>query len=122
MKNSQTFSPQLYARIGGILYLLIIITGLFGEMFVRDKLVVSGDATTTASNILASPLLWRLGIAGDLFEHVCDVGLVVIFYVLLKPVNKNLALTAVLLNLVQTSVLVANSFNLLKPLFYLSGA
>ena len=35
-------SPQLYARIGGVLYLIIIVVGLFGEAFVRDRLIVSG--------------------------------------------------------------------------------
>jgi len=44
-------SPQLYARIGGALYLVIIVLGLFGEVFVRDRVMVSGDATATATNI-----------------------------------------------------------------------
>ena len=115
-------SPQVYARIGGVLYLIIIIAGLFGEILVRDKLIVSGDATATANNIIASQLLWRMGIAGDLIMHVCDVGLVLIFYVLLRPVSKNLALLAVLLNLVQTAVLVAYKLNLLSALFLLGSA
>ena len=50
-------SPQVYARVGGVLYLIIIIAGLFGEAFVRDRLIVSGDATATANNIVASQLL-----------------------------------------------------------------
>lgn len=45
-------SPQLYARIGGALYLIIIAIGLFGEAFVRDRIIVSGDATATAKNIM----------------------------------------------------------------------
>src|SRR5438128_7762904 len=115
-------SPQVYARIGGVLYLIIIVAGLFGEAFVRDKLIVSGDATATANNIMASQLLWRSGIAGDLIMHVCDVPLVLIFYVLLRPVNKNLALLALLFNLIQTAVLVANELNLLAALFPLGSA
>jgi hypothetical protein len=47
-------SPQRYARIGGGLYLAIIVLGAFAEGFVTNKLVVSGDAATTAANILAS--------------------------------------------------------------------
>jgi len=38
-------SPQVYARIGGVLYLIIIVIGFCSEFFVRDKLVVSGDVT-----------------------------------------------------------------------------
>ncbi len=115
-------SPQVYARIGGVLYLIIIIAGALGEIFIRGKLVVSGDALSTASHIMASPSLWRIGIAGDLLMHVCDVPLMLIFYVLLRPVNKHLALLAVLFNLIQTAVLVANKLNLLMPTFLLGNA
>src|SRR6266487_4277459 len=83
-------SIKTTARFGGILYLIIIVAGIFGELFVRNKLIVSGDATATANNIMSSQLLWRIGIAGDLIMHVCDVPLALIFYILLKPVNKNL--------------------------------
>lgn len=68
-----TNSVKTTARIGGVLYLVIIVAGLFGETFVRNKLMVPGDATATANNIMASPMLWRAGIAGDLIMHVCDI-------------------------------------------------
>src|SRR6202040_1776845 len=56
-------SPQVYARIGGVLYLIIIVIGFCSEFFVRDKLVVSGDVAATANNIMASESLWRITIA-----------------------------------------------------------
>lgn len=115
-------SPQVYARIGGLLYLIIIVAGITGELFVRGSIVVSGDAAATAYNVRASPWLWRAGIAGDLVMHICDVGVMLVFYVLLRPVSRNLALLAVLFNLVQTAVLVANKTNLLLPLFLLGDA
>jgi hypothetical protein len=111
-----------YARIGGVIYLVIIMAGIFGEVLVRNKLVVSGDAVATANNIVSSPLLWRLGIGADLIMQLCDIPLIMIFYVLLKPVNKNLALLNLLFNVIQTAVLVANKLNLLIPLFLLGGA
>jgi hypothetical protein len=43
-------SPQVYARIGGWLYLIIIVVAIFAELFVRDRLIVSGDATATATS------------------------------------------------------------------------
>jgi len=115
-------SPQAYARAGGVLYLIIIVAGIFGEMFVRSKLIVSGDAGATANNIMGSEMLWRIGIAGDLIMHVCDVPLTMIFYVLLRPVNRNLALLAAFFTLVQTSVVVANKMTLLTSLFLLGNA
>ena len=121
MENKIT-SIKKIARIGGVLYLIIIILGILGEIFVRGKLIVSGDVTATANNIMASPLLWRLGIAGDLFMHVCDVGFIVVFYIILKPVNKNLVLLAVLFTLIQSAVLVAYKIKLCEALFLLGDA
>lgn len=115
-------SIKTTARIGGLLYLVIIFAGIFTEIFVRDKLIVAGNPTATASNIIASQLLWRTGIACDLIMHICDVPLMLIFYILLKPVNKNLALLAVLFNLIQTAVLVAYKLNLFQTLFLLGDA
>ena len=115
-------SPGAYARIGGIAYLIIIVAGLLGEMFVRNAMIVSGDPAATAGNIIASPLLWRLGIAGDLIMHVCDAIVMLVLYVLLRTVNRNLALLALIFNLIQTAVLVANKMNLLMPLFLLGDA
>lgn len=115
-------SPQVYARIGGALYLLIIIIGFCTTFFVREKLVVSGDITATANNLMASQSLWRVGIAADLIMHVSDIPLMLVIYVLLRPVSKNLALLAVLFNLIQTAVLTANKFNLFSALFPLGSA
>lgn len=56
---------MIYARTAGGLYLIIIVCGIFGEAFVRSSLVVPGDASATAGNILASPSLFRLGFVAD---------------------------------------------------------
>jgi Domain of unknown function (DUF4386) len=122
MSASVARSPQLYARIAGFLYLAIILLGLFGEVLVRGTLVVPGDAGATANGISASPLLWRAGLVGDLLMHVCDVPVIVIFYLLLRPVSESLALFGTFINLVQTAVLAANKLNLLVPLFLLEDA
>ena len=71
-------SPRTLARIGGALYVFIIVAGIFGELFVRDALIVSGNAAATAANVAAHEGLWRLGIAGDLLMHVADLPLLVI--------------------------------------------
>lgn len=115
-------SPRAYARIAGILYLIIIIAGALGQIFIRGKLIVAGDAVATAGNLMASQSLWRVGIAGDLLMHVFDIPLMLALYLLLKPVNKHLAASAILFNLIQTAVLVVNKLNLLAPLFLLGNA
>ena len=72
-----------------------------------------------AERIAASPLRWRGSLVGDLLMRVLDVPVIVVFYVLLRPVSEGLARTATLLNLVQTAVLVADRGQLLTPLLIL---
>lgn len=115
-------SPQSHARIGGVLYLIIIAAGLFGELFVRGKLVVPGDATATLNNIKSFELLWRLGIAVNLFHLACSVALALIFYILLRPVSRDLALLAVLFNLVAITLEAASKLFLLPALFISGNA
>ncbi len=57
MKYKATeISPQVYARIGGLGYLIIIVAGVMGEIFIRSKLIVPGNALTTSNNIVAFPI------------------------------------------------------------------
>ncbi len=116
------FSPQPYARAAGLAYLIIIIVGFIGQMFIRNTLIISGDPAGTAHNIGMHPLLWRMGIAGDLIMHICDAVVAIVLYLLLKPVNRNIALMALFLGLVQTAVLVANKMNLVMPMLLLSNS
>ncbi len=87
-------SPQHYARLCGILYLYIIVAGMFAELFVRSRLIVSTDAAVTASNIMANESMFRLGFSGELLHIVFDVVVAVILYALLKPIDRNIALLA----------------------------
>jgi hypothetical protein len=115
-------SPQLYARIAGVLYLINIGCGIFGEVFVRGHLIVPGNAVATAHNIMASEFLFRCSVVGDLIMHITDVPITLIFYVLLKPVSKNLALLAAMFSMLQTAVLCANKLNLVTVLLLLGGS
>ena len=115
-------APLRHVRLGGLLYLAIILLGLFGELGVRGALTVPGDAAATARAIAAAPGLWRAGIAADLLMHVLDLPVILVLYWMLKPVGKGLAQLATAFNLVQTAVLAANKLHLLLPLFLLGDA
>src|SRR5713101_8510205 len=97
-------SGQMYARIAGVLFLLSLVAGGFGEFYVPSKLIVSADATATAKNINAFGTLFRLGFAAYLVEAICDIALTLILYVLLRPVRKDLALLAAFFRLVSTAI------------------
>ena len=95
---------QTYARIAGVLFLITLIAGGFGEGYVPSKFFVSSDAAATVANIKASEFTFRLGFAGFLIESLCDTALALIFYVLLKPVNRNVSLLAAFFGLISTAV------------------
>ena len=97
--------PVRYARIGGALYLVIIAAGIVGPLLTSQS-IVPDDVDATARNIAASAELWRLGIAVAVVAHLCDVPVMLILFVLLSPVNKNVALLALLFNIVATVTLV----------------
>jgi hypothetical protein len=56
---------QSWARMAGVLGLLSVVAGGFGEAYVPAALVVPQDASATASNILAREWLLRFGGYGD---------------------------------------------------------
>lgn len=114
-------SPLIYARVAGFLYLIIIVSGIFSEVFIRSSLIVKGDATATATNILASEWLFRISFAADSIMLLSDVAIAVLFYVLLKPVSKTLALTAAAFRLTQAAILGFNLLNYYAALLLLSG-
>jgi len=115
-------SPQVLSRIGGVLYLIVIVLGLFGEAFVRGRIIVSGDATATAANIRSLESLWRFGIAGEFLLLICATALTLILFALLRPVHRDLALLAVFFNLVSIAVETVAALNLVAALFPLGNA
>jgi hypothetical protein len=110
------------AKIIGIIYPIQMAPGIFGEIFVRNRLVVRGDATRTAGNIMASEQLFRLSIAGDLVTYILVMVLTWALYVLLCPVNRNLALLGAFFRLSELAVLCVATVNSLVVLRLLSGA
>lgn len=110
------------ARLGGVLYAIIIAGGLFGEAFIRGGLIVWGDAAKTAANIRSAEALWRFGIALEFFMLVCTVCLGLILLVLLRPVSRELAWLAIFFNLVTVAVEAANEQRLLEALFAATGS
>jgi len=100
-------SQRKAAKVAGILYLFTIVTANLTEFYVRRQLMVHGDALQTSRNIAAHGQLFRLGIASDLLMFAGHIALAVALYVILKPVNRNLALVAMFWWLVECSVAAA---------------
>ena len=113
-------SVQRYARIAGVLFLLTMVAGGFGELIV-PRLIVSADPGATARNIVASDSLFRLAFASYLVEALCDVALAWLLYVLLRPVQQNLSLLAAFFGLVSTAVYAVAELFYFGALLILNG-
>jgi hypothetical protein len=120
-KHTTTSSMNLLARISGILYLIIIVGGIYAG-FARMELLVAGDAAATAANIVASEGLLRSAILGDLAMIISDVAIGVVFYMLFKAVNPTLSLLSAFFRLAQASALGLNLLVLFLALQFANGA
>lgn len=83
------------ARIAGYLYLLVVLAAPLRLMYIPQKLFVSGRADVTANNIASHELLFRFGIACDLFTGVAGLLLLLALYRLLKRVDRSWAMLMV---------------------------
>jgi hypothetical protein len=118
---NNTSSMRQIARIAGVLYLIIIVAGMFAGGFARPSLLVAGDAAATAENIIASEGLFRASIVADLAMIMADVAIAIAFYYLLKPVNQGLSLLSAVFRLAQAATLGINLLMLFFVLQLLGG-
>lgn len=109
------------ARVAGLLYLTLVPLGFF-TMYVSSHLVVPGDAAATASHILASESLFRLGIVSAFLVQIVNIFVVLALYKLLKPVNNSMAWLMVIFILLGVPIAMLNELNQFAVLRLLHGA
>ena len=110
-------SARAYSRAVAIFLLLSMAGGWFGEMYV-PSLFMTGDSATTAAQLRANDGLFRLGFAAYLVEAFSDIVLAWLFYVLLKPVHRELALLSAFFGLVSMALFaVTKMFYFAAPVF-----
>jgi uncharacterized protein DUF4386 len=119
---SEPATQARVARLAGALYLVQMATGVFAEVFVRGSLVVRGDPAQTAQNIIDSERFFRLGIASDIVCYTAVLVATWALYVLLRSVDRNLAVLAVLLRLMELALHFNVTTQSLTALRLLSGA
>ncbi len=122
MTNTNAVAAQARAaRLAGAMFLFVNAIGIFAEVFVRGSLL-SGDVTQVAQNIIDSERLYRFSIVSDLAMLTGGLVLIWALYVLLRPVNRDLALLAVFLRIVETTVTAAATVGSLIAVRLLGGA
>lgn len=104
------------SRIAGILYLLVVITGMFSLAYVPKQLFAWEDPAKTFSNIIAHETLFRAGIASSAICYLAFIFLVFTLYRLLRPVNESYAKTMAILAITSVPISfmnLANKYNIL---------
>jgi hypothetical protein len=117
-----TSSPRFLARLTGLFFLLTILTGIFAQGFVSERLINFGDAVATATNILTHKGLFQLGFTVYLMEMACQVAMTALFYVLLRPVSRSLSLLSAFWGLTGCVIKTFARVFYIAPLFVLGGA
>jgi hypothetical protein len=120
MATTEKMNPNKVARIAALLYIPAWILSLVA-MFLRQSLIVSGDAATTANNIMASRFVFSLSVVLDLIVQVVFIFLVLALYKLLKPVNRTQAAVMVILFLVSVPIAMLNAVSHFAALLLASG-
>ena len=121
MERAAEASPRLKARMAGVFEALEGLTATFGQVIVLGRLIVSGDAAATAANILGHERLFRLGFASSLIGVAFHIAWALLFYELLKPVNRSVSRFAVFVILVGCAIQALTSLLYLAPLLVLGG-
>lgn len=115
------FSNKKLARIAGLIYLGVVITGLFSLMYIPSKLIVSGNPSLTYQKIVSSESLFRLWIISGLLCYSFFLFLPLVLYKLLKQFNENFAKLMVLLAIMSVPIFFLNSQNQLNILSLVSN-
>jgi small-conductance mechanosensitive channel len=115
-------SPRQAARIAGYGYLAIFVLAIFANFFVRERLIEPGDAAATASNIMGSEALFRLGLVSFLAVFVLDLVIAWALYVLFRHVSRDVSLLTAWFRLVYTTLLGVALIFLFLVLQLVSGA
>lgn len=103
------------SRLAGLLYLGVVLTGIFSLMYVPSKLI-DDNAYVTFRNIISSELLFRFGIVSGLLCYIFFLFLPLVLYKLLSPVNKDMAKLMVLLAVISVPMYFINVQNELTVL------
>lgn len=110
------------ARTAGLLYLIVIVSGMFGLAYVPSQFATHGDAAASVQRIMQSPGLYRLGILADLACYVAFLLLPLALYRLLAASGKSAAVLMVALAVASVPIGCINEVHRLDVLTLLGNA
>ncbi len=111
-----------FARLAGVLYLIVVFGGIFAEMGVRSSIIVPGNAAATVQNVMENKALFRIGFVSDLVAHTFYFLLAFALYWLLKATTPKAALLFLFIVAIGTAILCFNMLNQFMALLLLTDA
>jgi len=120
--QEKVYPNKRTARIAGLFFLLMVVFGLFSEIFFRQKLIAIDDVAATTNNILPNSFLYRMGITSDILMTLSYLFTALILFRLLSTVNRDLAAVMVIFAAAGSILLMFNILNEFAPLSILSGS
>ncbi|WP_298534574.1 DUF4386 domain-containing protein [uncultured Algibacter sp.] len=113
------YSNKTLGRLAGLFFLVLAVTGIFAEFFVRQKLFVPGDFSATTENIINNQWLFRLGFISDLIMSTAFFVYAFILYVIFKNVSKSVSLFMLLCVVISVAMYCQNMLNQFSALEFL---
>jgi hypothetical protein len=96
------------ARLAGLLYLILVVSGVLNLLYIPSKLIDWKDAAKTVENITNSEMLFKLGILSGIIAFMAFLFLSLVLYKLFREVNKTQASLMVILVLVSIPISFTN--------------
>jgi hypothetical protein len=112
-------SRKKTARFAGLIYFIVVISGLFSLMYVPSQLIEWSSASTTVANIRESQLMYKFGAVAEIFCYVAFLVLPLILFKLFEKVNKEIAFAMILFVVAGVSIsylAIADKFDVISLL------
>lgn len=122
MSSQYLSNPRNLTIMAGICYLILLVAGPIGLMYMPEQIVVAGDATQTAQNLRTNVGVFHLGLVAQIVIIFTEIVVTALLYILLKPTSAAIALMAAFARLLMTAIMATNVMSLLMMAEAASGA
>jgi len=110
------------ARLAGLIYLGVVLTGIISLMYVPSRLIVWDDPTLTFNNISTHHILYRIGVICGIICYLLFLFLPFILYKLFYPIDKNYALSMIVFAVISVPIYFINAQNQLSVISLISDS
>lgn len=109
-------------RLTGILYFVLVFIAPFILLYIPSQILVDGEVTQTVTNLIDNEVLFKIGILGETLIFIIEIFIVSLLYIILKRVDKNLAVIATLARFGMVLIMAVNVIIYLSILHIINGS